>query len=112
MSGDELYYLPDEFRESARVGLDSADAAESTGRYLRNARPDAHGFGGADAFVASLNATRDRQAREVRQAAEGRENMAGADQRTADIGEETDAAAQSALGKANSAVARAIADGM
>ena len=112
MSGDEMYYLPDGFRESARVSLDAAEGAETTSRYLRTAQPDAHSFGGADAFVAALISTRDRQAREVQQAAEGRENMADADQRTADIGEETDAAAQAALGQVNTAVARAIAEGM
>ncbi|MDT0343956.1 hypothetical protein [Streptomyces litchfieldiae] len=112
MSGDGLFYIPDEFRESARVSLDSADAAEGTRRQLRNAQPDAGCFGGADAFVTALTSTRDRQLREVGQAAEGRENMSDADHRTADIGEEMDVAAEATVTRANSAVARAIADGI
>lgn len=112
MSEDGLYVIPDRFRESARMSLDSAEAAEDVRRQLGNAQPDAQRFGGADAFVASLNATRDRQRREVGQAAEGRENMSDADQRTADIGEETDGAAEAALVQADTAVARAIADGI
>lgn len=112
MAGDDLYYLPDQFRESAHVSLDCADTAEGVGRYLRTAQPDARAFGGADAFVASLTATRDRQAREAGQAAEGRQNMADADERTADIGEETEAAAQAVLERSGSTVARAVTDGM
>ncbi|WP_129837668.1 hypothetical protein [Streptomyces sp. RFCAC02] len=112
MSTDGLFYMPEEFRESARGSLESADAAESTRRRLGTAQPDAGRFGGADAFVGALVSTRDRQMREVEQAAEGREEMAGADQRTADIGEEMESAAESALTRAHTAVARAIADGM
>ncbi|GAB2881181.1 hypothetical protein [Streptomyces mayteni] len=112
MSDDGLYFIPDEFREAARVSLESADAAEGARRQLGNAQPDAGGFGGADAFVASLIATRDRQVREVGQAAEGRENMSDADQLTADIGDETDMGATAAVTQVDTAVARAIADGI
>lgn len=110
MSDDGLSYLPDEFRVSAQVSLESADTAESTRRHLRGAQPDPGSFGGADAFVTALIATRDRQLREVGQAAEGREEMAEADRQTADIGEEMERAADSSLHRAHTAVSRAIAD--
>ncbi|MFD5319941.1 hypothetical protein [Streptomyces sp. NPDC127098] len=112
MSDDGLCFIPERFRESGRMSLDAAEEAEVVRRQLGNAQPEAGRFGGADAFVASLNATRDRQRREVGQAAEGRENMSDADHRTADIGEETDVAAEAAVVRADTAVARAIADGI
>ncbi|RMI29997.1 hypothetical protein [Streptomyces triticirhizae] len=118
MSTDGLYYLPDGFRESGRGSADTADAAESSRRYLGQATANSASYAGADAFVGSLNGTRDRQVREVDQAAEGRENMAESDYQVAAGGEEMDADANAALGLANpsydpsSPVARSISDGV
>ena len=98
MSGDGLYYLPDGFREGARHNASTADAAEGTSRYLGRIQIDTAAYAGADAFPAALSATRDKQARGVAQAAEGRDNMAAADRHVAATGDEMDTAAGTALG--------------
>jgi hypothetical protein len=114
VSADGLYYLPEGFREGARANESTAEAAENTRNQLGRVRIDAAAYGGADAFVAALTATRDAQARSVGRAAEGRRNMAAADTTVAGIGEETDTAAGQALGGASAAIPAdpSVADGV
>jgi hypothetical protein len=100
MSADGLWYIPEGFREGARANTETAEAAENTQRYLGQVQVNAASWGGADAFVNALNTTRDVQARGVATAAEGRNNMATADNQVADTGEEVDAAAGQVMGNA------------
>jgi hypothetical protein len=100
MSADGLWYIPEGFREGARANTDTAEAAENTQRYLGQVQVNGASWGGADAFVSALTTTRDTQARGVAMAAEGRHNMATADNTVADTGEEVDAAAGQAMGTA------------
>ncbi|MDT0321159.1 hypothetical protein [Streptomyces millisiae] len=104
MSGDGLYYIPDGFRESARGSYETADMAESTRRYLDRATPNASSYAGADAFVNAVISTRDKQSRGVSRAAEGRENMAGADHVVADTGDEMEIGAEASINAAASSV--------
>ncbi|MGP4109442.1 hypothetical protein ACTWP5_00815 [Streptomyces sp. 4N509B] len=112
MTTDGLYYLPEGFRDGARQNANTADAAEGARRYLSQTEVNAAGYGGADAFPRALEATRDKQARGIAQAEEGRNNMAAADQVVAITGEEMDAAAGQALGAASVAADRGVADGV
>lgn len=104
MSADGLWYIPEGFREGARANTSAAEAAETTQRALRQVRVNAAGWGGADAFVGALTTTRDAQARGAAVAAEGRQHMATADHRVADLGEEVDTAAGQALDGAAAAL--------
>jgi hypothetical protein len=112
VSADGLYYLPEGFREGARGNTTAADAAESTHRTLSRVQINAASYAGADAFVNALTTTRDTQSRGVVKAAEGRENMAAADNNVAGIGEETDAAAGQSLGGVTVQADQTIADGV
>jgi hypothetical protein len=116
--GDGLYYFSDGFREAAQGSVSSADAAESTRRYLERAAPNAASYAGADEFVNAVTATRDKQSRGVARAADGRENMATADHQVAGLGDELEADADASLNAAHAAageaapVDRSIADGV
>ncbi|MGP3967368.1 hypothetical protein [Streptomyces sp. 6N223] len=110
MSADGLWYIPEGFREGARANTDTAEAAENTQRLLNQVQVNGASWGGADAFVNALTTTRDVQARGVATAAEGRHNMAAADNNVADIGEEVDAAAGQAMGNAAAASVQVQAD--
>jgi hypothetical protein len=114
MSADGLWYIPEGFREAAHASAETAEAAENTRRLLGQVQVNATSWGGADAFVSALTTTRDAQARGAAMAAEGRRNMAAADNQVAGIGEETDAAAGQALGAASAHVRadRTVADGL
>ncbi|ONK16063.1 hypothetical protein [Streptomyces sp. MP131-18] len=114
MSADGLWYIPEGFREAARASTETAEAAENAGRRLGQVQVNAASWGGADAFVNALTTTRDVQARGAALAAEGRRNMAGADNQVAGIGEEVDVAAGQALGAAAAHVQadRTVTDGM
>jgi hypothetical protein len=117
MSGDGLWYMPEGFREGARANTTASDAAAATEGTLRGVQVNAASYGGADAFVNALIETRDVQARGVAMAAEGRQNMATADNNVADIGIEVDSAAAQAMGSAAAAFTQiqpdqGIADGL
>jgi hypothetical protein len=113
MTADDLQYLPEGFRNGAKRNADTADAAEGTRRYLGNVPINAGAFGGADAFPRALTTTRDDQARGVGQAAEGRDNMAAADNHVATTGEDMDAGAGRALGSVSvPTIDRGVADGV
>ncbi|MEO3753661.1 hypothetical protein [Streptomyces sp. B6B3] len=118
MSGDGLHYFSDGFREAAQGSVSSADAAESTRRYLGRAAPNAASWAGADEFVNAVTATRDKQSQGVARAAEGRENMAASDHQVAGLGDELEVDADASLNAAHAAVGeaaavdRSIADGM
>ncbi|TDC13081.1 hypothetical protein E1265_28580 [Streptomyces sp. 8K308] len=118
MSADGLWYLPEGFREAARANVDTAEAAENARRYLGQVQVNAASYGGAGDFVNALTTTRDAQARGVAHAAEGRQNMAAADNQVAELGEGVDAAAGQALGAAAASVQarvpadRTVADGL
>ncbi|WP_049580350.1 hypothetical protein [Streptomyces sp. SBT349] len=114
MSADGLWYIPEGYREAARANTDTAEAAESARRLLGQVQVNAASWGGADAFVNALTTTRDTQARGTAAAAEGRQNMAAADERVAALGEEVDAAAGQVLGGASAGarIDRTIADGL
>jgi hypothetical protein len=103
MSADGLWYIPEGFREGARSNADTAEAAENTRQLLSQVQVNASSYGGATEFVNALIETRDTQARGAGRAAEGRQNMATADNQVADTGEEMDAAAAQALSAAAAA---------
>lgn len=104
MSADGLWYIPEGFREGARANTETAEVAENTRRYLGQVQVNAASYGGATDFVSAVTTTRDAQSRGVAMAAEGRTNMAAADNTVADTGEEVDAAAGQALDAAAAAV--------
>jgi hypothetical protein len=110
MSADGLWYIPEGFREGARANTETAEAAENTQRYLGQVQVNAASYGGATEFVNALTTTRDVQARGAGMAAEGRHNMATADNTVADTGEEVDAAAGQAMGNAAVASTQVQAD--
>lgn len=120
MSTDEgLDYRPDGFREGGRTSNKSADAAEESQRYLRGVNASASSFGGADTYVGALNGNGDRQARRAGRAAEDRDTMSKADNQVADLGEQTNDHADTAMraasatgGTRDSAVSRGVTDGM
>jgi hypothetical protein len=118
VSGDGLFYFSDGFREAARGSVSSADAAESTRRYLEQGAPNASSYAGADEFVNAVTATRDKQSKGVAQAAESRENMATADNQVAGLGDELEVDADMSLNAAHATVGeaapvdRSIADGI
>ncbi|MDT0341286.1 hypothetical protein [Streptomyces litchfieldiae] len=114
MSADGLWYIPEGFREGARANTTSADAAETTRQLLGRVQVSATSYGGATEFVNALIETRDTSAQGAARAAEGRQNMAAADNQVADTGEEMDAAAAQALGAASTRVQadQTIADGL
>lgn len=108
MSADGLWYIPEGFREGARANTETAEAAENTQRYLSQVQVNAASWGGADAFVSALTTTRDTQARGAASAAEGRNNMATADNNVADMGEEVDSAAGQALASGSAAASAPV----
>ncbi|WP_052851277.1 hypothetical protein [Streptomyces avicenniae] len=88
MNFSSLGYESEGYRDAGRGSLDSSDAAESSGRYLRMAEVNPGSYAGATEFPAAVIATREKHIRGVGMAAEGRENMAGADFTVADEGDE------------------------
>ncbi|MEV1007534.1 hypothetical protein [Streptomyces sp. NPDC049881] len=93
-SFQSLGYDSDGFREGGRGSLESADAAESSQRYLRLAEVNPASYAGATEFPAAVLSVREKHIRGTGQAAEGRENMAESDHYVADTGDEMEIEAQ------------------
>ncbi|SOD64236.1 hypothetical protein SAMN06297387_11596 [Streptomyces zhaozhouensis] len=109
-----LEYLPESLRAGGQGSYAASDEAEGAHAYLRTVSADAGSFGGADTFVNAVNSTRDTQARGVNRAAEGRDDIGASGYQSAAIGEDIDAASDSAVTAAGTAAApdQRIADGI
>ncbi|PCG81259.1 hypothetical protein CIB93_36370 [Streptomyces sp. WZ.A104] len=111
----DLEYLPEEFRTSARHNREAADGADSLSRRLANTTATSGEFGGtrAASYTAGLNQGTTDRTRRTRRAQEDRDVIGHGGATTADLGEDTDIRARTALQTpADAAVVRAVADGM
>ncbi|MFD9847918.1 hypothetical protein [Streptomyces parvus] len=111
----DLDYLPEEFRASARQNREASDGADALSRRLANTTVASGQFGGSRAatYTAGLNQDTADRTRRSRNAQEDRDVIGHGGATTADLGEDTDIRARTALQTpADAAVVRAVADGM
>ncbi|MFE0687183.1 hypothetical protein H7827_04930 [Streptomyces sp. JH002] len=110
---DSLQYLPEQFRESARHHHDAADSAGVVSRRLGNVGATASQFGGdgAAGFSTALTAAAADRSHLSQRAGDGRDAIGEGALGAADMGDETEALADSYLfTAANTDYSRGIAD--
>lgn len=114
MSEQDLEYLPEQFRDSARLNHDSAEVAGALARRVGSVSPAANQFGGGEAatFASSLDSSANDHSQRAQRAGDGRDAIGEGASATATIGEENDHVANAALAAAESEAGRAVADGI
>lgn len=76
---EHLYIDPDGLEQSGRTSYRSADSAEEVRGRLNQVQADAGSYGGATAFVSSLNSANRKHVRGASAASEDRETMGDGD---------------------------------
>lgn len=111
---DALEYIPERFRDSGRGNADAAESAAALARRFRGVTVSSGSFGGAGGagFAAAVTSAVEGRSKGATRVAEQREDLGHSVRSVAMIGEDSDAAASSALRLAAPQIDRSVADAL